>query len=115
MPGVNLGELTKYPFVADVWGDVATWFGSIGTTFAAVAAAGYYINDKRTQKREQASHVSMHYADIDGRSYRVRNNSDNRIYGTEVTYDRPATVREALKSSYYPFNTLRTWRPLASR
>ncbi|WP_241473782.1 hypothetical protein [Mycolicibacterium neoaurum] len=53
------GRLWQYPFDASIWGDVATWAGALGTSGAAIAAASFYIHDKRTERKKQALAVSV--------------------------------------------------------
>lgn len=47
------GDLFHYPFLVQVWGTVADWFAAVGTVAAVATAAGYYINDKRADRREE--------------------------------------------------------------
>src|SRR5690606_14156811 len=56
---MNWGDLWKYPFLASVWGDVATWFGAVGTTAAVFTAVGYYIYQHRAEKRKQAMLIAV--------------------------------------------------------
>ncbi|OBI65123.1 hypothetical protein A5667_27435 [Mycolicibacterium fortuitum] len=97
------GRLWQHPFDAAIWGDVATWVGALGTSGAAIAAAAFYINDRKTTLAEHANHVEFLYDGTSGYSYLVRNNGDKRIYAQYVTYVAPRTVRDMIKSYYYPF------------
>jgi hypothetical protein len=44
-----------------VWGTVGQWIGALGTSGAAIAAAGYYINDKRLDAMAQAGLVRAEF------------------------------------------------------
>ncbi|MGU3653611.1 hypothetical protein [Mycolicibacterium sp. A43C] len=56
---MNLGELTKFPFLASVWGDVATWVGSLGTTGALLLGVGTLRRDRNEKRVRQASLVTF--------------------------------------------------------
>jgi hypothetical protein len=53
------GELWDYPFNPAVWGTVAAWVGSLLTGVGVLAAAIYYIYDKRVGDKAQARHVTF--------------------------------------------------------
>jgi hypothetical protein len=42
-----------------IWGTVAAWFSAIGTTVSLLAAAVYYIYDKRLAAKAQARHIRV--------------------------------------------------------
>jgi len=100
------GDLWHFPFYADVWGDTATWVGAIATGGAAIAAARFYINDRRISQAEHANHVALLSADIYGRSYVIRNSGEKTIYAVNVMYIPPKDLRVMLTSSYYPFRRI---------
>lgn len=54
---VNCGDLTHFPFVAEVWGTVAAWIGALLTGLSVLAAAIYYMFDRQRDRRTQASSV----------------------------------------------------------
>lgn len=82
-----LGELWRFPFEPQVWGNVAEWAGAIGTVSAAFAAVWIYKNSVRREQRAQAHHVSFiggHYdKKTDTFHAHVNNFSDQPIF--EVT------------------------------
>lgn len=53
------GDLWEYPFHAATWGTVAEWVGSLLTGLGVLAAAIYYIYDKRVGAKAQARHIAF--------------------------------------------------------
>ena len=53
------GDLWDYPFHAAAWGTVAQWVGSVLTGLGVLAAAIYYIYDKRVGEKAQRRHVAF--------------------------------------------------------
>lgn len=82
-------------FPVEIWGDVATWVGSVGTSGAAIAAATFFIYDKRVEAGAQASLVRAVRKSPYGKKFvaTVSNNSDRPI-ATVVVVLRPMKARE---------------------
>jgi hypothetical protein len=52
-----LGRLRALSVWASVWGTAGQWVSAFITTLTVVAAAGYYIYDKVTDRKAQAMQV----------------------------------------------------------
>ncbi|MBY4214328.1 hypothetical protein HQO42_13745 [Rhodococcus fascians] len=90
---MNLGDLWEYPFPVDIYGTVAAWFGATLTGLSFAAAAWYYINDKRSEKRLQAMMINVGlHSQKAGLGVTVTNNSAARIQDVRV-----ALIRKSLK------------------
>ena len=76
------GELWDYPFNPAVWGTVAAWVGSQLTGVGVLAAAIYYIYDKRVGDKAQARHVTFVHKHWTSDHYYavVHNFSDESIF-----------------------------------
>ena len=85
-----LGDLSTFPFLAEVWGTAAAWFGAIGTTSAFLLAAFAYRRDVKLRRYEQAVMVRIHEksnpiyglgaANSENLVLEVHNTSDKYIY-----------------------------------
>ena len=53
------GDLWHFPFWADVWGTVASWFGAVGTVASVATAAFYYVKNQRREEKAQARHTAF--------------------------------------------------------
>lgn len=84
------GDLAHFPFLADVWGTAAAWFGAVGTTSAFLLAATAYRRDVKLRRYEQAVMVRIHEKSVaplglgaltpENLVLEVHNTSDGYIY-----------------------------------
>lgn len=95
---VNLGELTKFPFLASVWGDVATWVGATATGLAALIAAITYALGRRGEKWAQAQLV--YFEPGADAMYEVHNRSDKPIVDVRAVLKRRSLYSAARVGSY---------------
>ena len=93
---VNWGDLTEFPFLASVWGDAATWVGSVFTGGAALIAANVYRKSLQDKRREQASLIAFagHYTSVMDDDYflasvrgRVHNHSSSLVTHAAVVVE----------------------------
>lgn len=68
-------------FDVEIWGTVASWVGGVGTASAFCAGVGYYINDRRSDRRGQASLVYV--SPTLGSGFEVNNRSEKAIFGVK--------------------------------
>lgn len=81
-------------FPVEIWGTVAQWVSALGTSSAALAAAGYYINDKRIDAKTQARLVRVRF-DASGDKVRVNNHSEFPIVDVFLA-SRPQSFEETV-------------------
>jgi hypothetical protein len=61
-----MGEMIlAHPWDPTFWGSIGQWASAIGTSSAAIAAAGYYIYDKYSERRKQALLVGVTVQEFD--------------------------------------------------
>lgn len=75
---MNWGDLDRFPFLADVWGDAATWVGAVGANLAFGIALVVFLVDRHTKRRSQASLVYVSEANTT--VITVSNRSDKAIF-----------------------------------
>lgn len=80
-------------FPVALWGNVAEWVGAIGTSSAALGAAGFYIYDRYLESTSQSRAVN--YLQI-GASYVITNASDQPIHQVRLLFDPPKSFGDAL-------------------
>lgn len=103
-----LGELTHFPFHAEVWGNAASWFGAIGTSLAFLLAALAYRRDKKLRQYEQAVMVRMHETTVpplgiyalnpENLTIEVHNTSERYIYSVSAALYRKSLYEIASAS-----------------
>jgi hypothetical protein len=72
-------------FAAEIWGTVAQWVSAIGTSGAAMAAAGYYIFDKSLAAKAQARQIRVKITALRPEiGFDVHNHSEHPIFALAV-------------------------------
>lgn len=81
-------------FEVAIWGTVAAWFSAIGSTGSLMAAAGYYIYDKRIDARAQAKMISFSFGEqTGGMNIRVSNLSHEAIVSISGFLEAPSDLQ----------------------
>jgi hypothetical protein len=96
------GDLWHFPFWADVWGTVASWFGAVGTVASVATAAFYYVKNQRREEKAQSRHVtfvSSHWT-RHGYHAKVHNFSDESIFDVTPMQGKKFSFREAVANEY---------------
>ncbi|MDT5257917.1 MAG: hypothetical protein QOD10_2997 [Mycobacterium sp.] len=96
------GDLWRFPFWADVWGTVASWFGAVGTVASVATAAFYYVKNQRRKEKAQARHVDFVHSHWTGYAYhaKVHNFSDESIFDVTPMKGRKFSFREVVANEY---------------
>lgn len=81
-------------FPVEIWGTVAQWVSALGTSGAAIAAAGYYINDKRIEAKKQARLVRTRFT-ASGDKVVVNNHSPLPVVDVFLAH-RPQSFEETV-------------------
>lgn len=90
--------MERHVFAVEIWGDVATWVGAIGTGGAAVTAVTFYIADARAKRATQARLISATSRQQNLQlSIQIKNRSDHPITDINVWY-REKKLAESLLS-----------------
>lgn len=95
---MNWGDLWTRPFLASVWGDVATWVGALMTGAAALIAAIAYARGRKAERWAQASLI--YFEPGAGGMYEVHNRSDKPIVGVRVVPVRRSLWSAARVGNY---------------
>lgn len=85
IPDMDWGKMDERPFDAAVWGTAAEWVGAIGTTLAALIAAGVYFWDRRTNARVQAQQIIFRH-EVAGGQVSVRNVSTLPVFKVRLIW-----------------------------
>lgn len=80
-------------FWTQAWGNAAEWFGAIGTGGAFIAAVVFFIHERRTANRGQASLVFVRK--VKGAYVEITNRSDKSIFDVRTVVD-PMSMMTAL-------------------
>lgn len=93
------GDLWTCPFLASVWGTVASWVGVVGTLLSVGSAAFYYIRNQRLEEHAQARHVTFVDKGWTADKYDavVYNFSDESIFDVTPSQRRVFRFREVLE------------------
>lgn len=96
------GDLWHFPFWADVWGTVASWFGAVGIVASVATAAFYYVKNQRREEKAQARHVAFVHSNWTGYAYhaKVHNFSDESIFDVTPMKGRKFSFREVVANEY---------------
>jgi hypothetical protein len=90
-------------FLVDIWGNVASWVGAIGTSGAAITAVSYYMFQHRTEKRKQAMLVAVKVNE--SRRRRPDEKEGRWLMELEITNNSASAIREVdaelIRKSFY--------------